>query len=267
MTIKRLKDNEKGSILILTMLALVGAISIAVAMSSISIVERKMTTKSRKSTTAFQSANSGIEWAMKMINDANGITGEGKKIADVFGVGALNASNGKIDCPMGALFSANSNLECKITLLKRDSTTGSPTEGERVIIDNENESMENIVAIRSAGTFGTDTEQVGRALEAYAMPNCGGADERVADFCIDDTDRDGESSWGAAVAVCESAGKRLCTAAELVAAGQTISISDLFSADVTGDNEYAVVDVSVIDSVINGGNIDANSAFRCCRNR
>ena len=71
-----MKKNKKqeGSILILTLLALVGALSIAVAMVSISVIERKMTTKSRKSVTAFQSANSGIEWALKKINDA-GVSG------------------------------------------------------------------------------------------------------------------------------------------------------------------------------------------------
>jgi hypothetical protein len=266
MTIKRLRDNEKGSILILTMLALVGAISIAVAMSSISIVERKMTTKSRKSTTAFQSANSGIEWAMKMINDAE----PGDTISLAFG-GEIPDSKGQIDCPDATLFSTGSNLNCKITFLRRDSVSGSSTEGERIIIAMEDPLVEDIVAIRSAGTFGTDTERVGRALEAYAMPNCGNTSERVADFCIDKDDHDsddGSNTWGGAVTICESSGKRLCTAAELVAANQVVSspIINLLSADVTGfasGGEYAIVNGSSVDSVSDGTTED----FRCCRNR
>lgn len=254
----KIKEENKGSILILTMLALVGAISIAVAMSSISIVERKMTTKSRKSTTAFQSANSGIEWAMKMINDTEGITGTDKTIKEVFGVDP--DSNGQITCPNGDLFSANSGLECKITFLKRDSATGG-----RVIIDGP-ANMEDIVAIRSAGTFGSDVEKVGRALEAYAMPNCG-TDERVADFCIDTDDKGSVDEWGEAVTVCEGAGKRLCTAAELVAASSAVTISDLFSADVTGDDEYAVVDGGSIKDVIKNAGIKTGGNYRCCRNR
>jgi Tfp pilus assembly protein PilX len=258
MIIKKIKNNEQGSILILTMLALVGAISIAVAMSSISIVERKMTTKTRKSTTAFQSANSGIEWAMKKINDANGIAGTDKTIQEVFG--GDPDINGQMNCPVN-LFSVGSGLNCKVTFLKKDTTSG-----ERVIITGGSD-IEDIVAIRSAGTFGTSTEKVGRALEAYAMPNCG-ADERVADFCIDNADSSPSANdWGAAVADCESAGKRLCTAAELVAANEaSVVIHNLFSADVTGDDEYAVVDGSAIDSVTSTIT-SAASNFRCCRNR
>jgi len=266
MIIKRLKEENKGSILILTMLALVGAISIAVAMSSVSIVERKMTTKTRKSTTAFQSANSGVEWAMKMINDSEGIsTGVDKDITikDVFGASKLDSSNGKISCP-AVLFSNNSGLDCTITLLKR------AADGTRVFIDDEDAGMESIVAIRSAGTFGKDMEKVGRALEAYAMPNCGADSERVADFCIDKTDSNGVEKWGEAVTTCEGGGKRLCTAAELVAANADFGPlpAELFSADVVSATEYAVVDGSNISSVIDDANIKSdNKNFRCCRNR
>lgn len=254
----KLVKNKQGSILILVMLALVGAISIAVAMSSVSIVERKMTTKIRKSTTAFQSANSGIEWAMKKINDAEGIAGTDKTIAEVFGVDT--DLKGQISCP-SLLFSASSGLSCKVTLLKRDAVTG-----ERVLITAP-ANMEDIVAIRSTGTFGKDTEKVGRALEAYAMPNCG-SDKRVADFCIDAFDKSGADNWGEAVVMCEGAGKRLCTAAELVAANQaSVIIADLFSADVVSATEYAVVDGGNIDSVIDDAGIDSSNNFRCCRNR
>ncbi len=255
--IKKIKKEKEGSILILTMLALVGAISIAVAMSSISIVERKMTTKSRKSTTAFQSANSGIEWAMKRINDVNGIAGTDKTIQEVFGVNP--DSKGQINCP-NDLFSDGSGLDCKITFLKKDSVTG----GRSIITGSAN--MEDIVAIRSAGTFGTNIEKVGRALEAYAMPNCG-SDERVADFCIDRADRSSDGSWGGAVASCASAGKRICTVAELVAANEEgVSISNkIMTADVAG-TAGNVLYVLVKDSSVEITS-DDDQDFRCCRNR
>ena len=252
-TIKKLREDKSGSILILTMLALVGAISIAVAMSSVSIVERKMTTKSRKSTTAFQSANSGIEWAMKKINDAS----PSDTIYNVF----LKTpdGNGQITCPPG-LFTVGSGLECKITFLERNSGTG-----ERDLITSD-ASMEDVVAIRSSGTFGSDSEQVGRALEAYAMPNCG-SDKRVADFCIEDTDRSSKDDWGGAVGTCASAGKRLCTAAELVAANEEdVYIENkIMAADIAGsggDSSFVLVKNSTLETTI-----DDDQNFRCCRNR
>jgi MFS superfamily sulfate permease-like transporter len=256
-SIKKIKEENRGSILILTMLALVGAISIAVAMASVSIVERKMTTKSRKSTTAFQSANSGIEWAMKKINDADGTDAQ-ENISDLFNR-AVPDDNGQIDCDNDIMFSNNSGLKCKITFLQRNAT------GTRDIIIGD-APMEDVVAIRSSGTFGTDTEQVGRALEAYAMPNCGSSAERVADFCIDDADKPGSPdshSWGEAIATCESAGKRLCTAAELVAANEVISgLSDLIAADVVTSNTV-LIDGSDIGMEAK----DYTGNYRCCRNR
>ena len=261
-TIKKLREDKSGSILILTMLALVGAISIAVAMSSISIVERKMTTKSRKSTTAFQSANSGIEWAMKKINDADSFDTGNNTVIKVFP--SFNEITGRVACPDGlggsiSLFADSSKSSCEITLLKR-------VGGDRVLIDSGSTPMEDIVAIRSSGTFGSDSEQVGRSLEAYAMPNCG-TDKRVADFCIEDTDRPstGGETWSEAIASCESAGKRLCSAAELVAAqqaGVSGGLNDLIAADVTTSNTVRIdeMDIHMEPAAYSG-------QYRCCRNR
>jgi Tfp pilus assembly protein PilX len=244
--LKKMKENKEGSILILTMLALVGALSIAIAMSSISIVERKMTTKSRKSVTAFQSANSGIEWAMKEINDA----GPKETIQEVFG---QPSSNGEVDCPED-LFSNGSKLACKITLLKK-------TVNNREPVDNNDGNLlvEDIVAIRSLGSFGKAEEQVGRALEAYAMPNCASDEIRVADFCVEEDSNSGED-WKEAIGTCEGKGKRLCTAAELVAAGR-----GGISADLSDQGNYIMVDEGNQELSVEG--VDDSNDFRCCRNR
>lgn len=261
--LKKFRKNKKGSILILTMLALVGALSIAVAMSSISIVERKMTTKSRKSVTAFQSANSGIEWAMKKINDAE----PGDSISMIFGMPDI--SNGEVNCPSN-LFSPSVDADCKIVLLRKKADDNN----SRVVI-NTNRPMEDIIAIRSTGTFGSDEEKVGRAIEAYAMPNCGPNEERVADFCIGNVIYDEAMAWGEAVQVCTGANKRLCTANELIAAfdlsgsnWELIGDDEEWASDVTGANNFACVDGHSGDgSDVNTASGSDGKVFRCCRNR
>jgi len=254
--IKKIVNEEKGSILILTMLALVSAISIAVAMSSISIVERKITTKSRKSVTAFQSANSGIEWAMKKINDAE----PGKKISDLFN-GAIPDSKGQIDCDNASIFSTNSDLKCKITFLKRG------VSGTREIITSD-APIEDVVAIRSSGTFGSGTETVGRALEAYAMPNCGNDSIRVADFCIDKEQDANAIPWIGAMTTCGEGGKRLCSASELLMAEDTDLtdvVGDEWVADIAGNDIAAYV--STRPTIQSDSTTAATHNFRCCRNR
>ncbi len=268
---KKFKQNNEGSILILTMLALVGALSIAVAMSSIAIVERKITTKSRKSVTAFQSASAGLEWAMKKINDASGVSGitgvnDGKTIKEVFGVGAMD-SDGKIKCVKN-IFSSSSKANCEVYLLKS-------VAGKKAVITNEDEEMNNIIAIRSTGTLGSDREEVGRALEAYAMPNCGSNMKRIGDFCVDQDVSSDSTDWSEAVSLCAESGKRLCTATELVAA-TTLSASsggvagigndDEWTADVIGDGSTVAI-IKDDGALSSASNSSEDNHYRCCRNR
>ena len=258
-----MKIKQDGSILILTLLALVGALSISVAMVSISVVERSMTAKSKKSVTAFQSANSGIEWALKKINDAQFNSGNKKvqTIADVFGVDALNPQTGKISCPSNFF---NNKSNCEVYLL-----TG-PNDNRTVIV-NGNTTMDKIVAVRATGVYGEAEEKVGRALEAYAMPNCGSDYERVADFCVG-KELNGSEAWTSAIGFCAGAGKRLCTAAELLAVS-SVAPSGLTD-DVGSDDEWTadVVDSSSSIYIDNSGAIQSDSSsdskkFRCCMNR
>ncbi len=257
------QKKQEGSILILTLLALVGALSISVAMVSISVVERKMTTKSKKSVTAFQSANSGIEWALKKINDATVSGGKVQKISDVFTMG----SDGKISCPSG-FFDSSSNTNCEIYLLRG-------TNQNRQIIKNPNITLDKVIAVRATGIYGQSAEQkVGRFLEAYAMPNCPTNYERVADFCIATEVVSGQS-WNSAINFCADGGKRLCTTAELLAA-KRIDSSSLILSDSIGNSDEWTADVAdsfgnrfYIDSSgdVQTDSASSNKEYRCCVNR
>ena len=256
------QKKQEGSILILTLLALVGALSISVAMVSISVVERKMTTKSKKSVTAFQSANSGIEWALKKINDATIDSGKVQKISDVFTMGG----DGKISCPSG-FFDTDSGASCEVYLL-------GGTNQNRTIIKDNTITMDKVIAVRATGIYGQSAEEkVGRSLEAYAMPNCPENYQRVADFCIQNALQSQDDTWQNAINFCTEGGKRLCTTAELLAADHQGDFTDANSDNIGGSSgEWTadVVDTSNNFYIDSNGDIQSDSGsyeFRCCVNR
>ncbi len=257
------QKKQEGSILILTLLALVGALSISVAMVSISVVERKMTTKSKKSVTAFQGANSGIEWALKKINDATVSSGNVQTIAQAFAPQTMDG-DGKISCPSG--FFDDGKSGCEIYLLGN-------TNQDRKIIINPDTTLDKIIAVRATGIYGQLAEEkVGRSLEAYAMPNCPTDYRRVADFCVEGN-LHSDSNWNNAINLCADAGKRLCTTAELLAAKGVngLTLTDDIG---NGENEWTadVVDTSNNFYIDNNGDIgselsSSDNKFRCCMNR
>ncbi len=256
------QKKQEGSILILTLLALVGALSISVAMVSISVVERKMTTKSKKSVTAFQSANSGIEWALKKINDATIDGGKVQKIEDVFTMGG----DGKISCPSS--FFDDGKSDCEIYLL-------SGTNQNRTVITDPTVTLDKVIAVRATGMYGEAEEKVGRFLEAYAMPNCPENYQRVADFCIQNALQSQDDTWQNAINFCAGGGQRLCTTAELLAAKHQGNFTDANSDDIgNGNDEWTadVVDTNNNFYIDSSGDIrsepsDNDKKFRCCMNR
>ncbi|GEM_PF-2452911 len=252
------REGEKGSILILTLLILVGALSIGVAISAVSVLERKMTTKSRRSVSAFQAANAGVEWAMKQIDDAE----PDKKVTDVFG---FNADSGEVVCP-DDLFSDSSDSSCKVILLQR-SSGGGQDEWQKI---NSDIPVKDLVAVRVKGFYKQGSEEVSRALEAYAMPNCDSNEERVADFCVDKSYVGSQQDWGDAVEACADLGKRLCSAAELKAVegssltlGNDIGSRDEWAADASSGGQRIYFGHSGLGESPSGTDHD----FRCCRNR
>jgi uncharacterized protein (TIGR02145 family) len=68
---KKSKSNknqkERGSALVLAIIVLVNALFIVVAISSIAVVEYQMSAKNRSSVSAFQSADSGVEYVLGMV--------------------------------------------------------------------------------------------------------------------------------------------------------------------------------------------------------
>lgn len=69
---EKIKDKflkNRGSALVLAVIVLVNALFIVVAVSSISIVERKMSIKTRNTAPAFQAADSGVEYVLSRMDD------------------------------------------------------------------------------------------------------------------------------------------------------------------------------------------------------
>ncbi len=258
-----IQREESGSILILTLLVLVGALTIAMATSSVAVLERKLTDKSQKSVSAFQAASSGVEWAMKKINDA----GKDDRIRDVFG--EFSAEGGKIDCPSD-IFGGDTKSSCYIYLLELGEESN-----RREVITDSNLLSEDIIAIRSVGLYGFEGKRVNRAVEAYAFPNCGAGEERVdyedndgedKAICTQDFEREeyiGQNSWDDADEQCEKVNHRLCTRDEFEAmadANLLIHSSGEWTADEAGSGQHYLSNGSAV-------NDDEVMHFRCCRDR
>jgi hypothetical protein len=107
------------------------------------------------------------------------------------------------------------------------------------------------------------------------MPNCGSNEVRVADFCVGKSLSNDAYDWETAVDNCQKSGKRLCTAAELVAADKSGELGA--AVDAIGSEAEWSADVSSVSQVIyidSSGDIAEGDAgdslqlqYRCCRNR
>lgn len=140
--IKKFIKNEKGSALILTMIVLVNAILIVTAIGVVSIMEQKSSSRTKNSTPALQTADSGMEYILKKINDGC------SPIDDC--CDSFNSSTGKCAVSISNVI---------IYFIKEDGG------GRSVVIDGNTE-LSNVAAVRSVGIYGTGQERVTRALEA-----------------------------------------------------------------------------------------------------
>ena len=137
----------KASALLLTTILLFVILSMVVSLSYVTVMEQKMSQKTKSSVGAFFNADSGVEWALNKI-----ATGSGT-ISTVFTMD----SNGKVSCPNFT----DDTSPCDIYLLD--------VNGKVITADGP---LANVQAVRSVGTQNTG-EPTQRAIEAaVASPVC-----------------------------------------------------------------------------------------------
>jgi len=126
---------KSGSALLLTTILLFVILSMVVSLTYVTVMEQKMSSKTKSSVGAFFNADSGVEWALNKIANSSGAN-----ISNVFSGFAGN----KYPCPSG--------FNCDVYFLDEN--------GKVIIADAP---LENIKAVRSVGTQGGETQ---RAIEA-----------------------------------------------------------------------------------------------------
>lgn len=133
---------KRGAILLLTTILLFVLLGMVVSLSYVTVMEQKMSGKTKSSVGSFYSAESGVEWTLNKIANPTGTT-----IADTFGSARFN-SDYSVKCP--DTFGTD---VCKIFLLDQDGK----------VITNSNADLSLVKAVRSVGNQGGDTQ---RAIEA-----------------------------------------------------------------------------------------------------
>jgi Tfp pilus assembly protein PilX len=146
---KKNSKKSKGSALLLATILLFVVLGMVVSLSYITVMEQKMSGKTKSSVGAFFNADSGIEWALNKIVSSSG------KISNVFGTST--PGNG-IDCP-----DFGSGSPCKIYLLD--------TNGK--VITDSNTDLSEVKAVRSVGTQGGETTRAIEAAVAQAVSGSG----------------------------------------------------------------------------------------------
>jgi len=135
---KKNPKKSKGSAFLLSTILLFVVLGMVVTLSYVTVMEQKMSRKTKSSVGAFFNADSGIEWALNKIASGSG------NISGVFGTSIPGSG---IDCP-----NFGSGSPCKVYLLDAD--------GKVITADAP---LEDIKAVRSVGTQGNETT---RAIEA-----------------------------------------------------------------------------------------------------
>ena len=148
---KHAKSNKarKGSALLLTTVLLFIILGIVVSLTYVTVMEQKMSSKTKSSVGAFYSAESGIEWALNKIANSSGT------ISSAFTL----QPDSSVNCP--ASFGTDT---CRVFLLDKDGK----------VITNSNADLSLVKAVRSVGSQGGDTQ---RAIEAAVA---GSSDIKVA---------------------------------------------------------------------------------------
>ena len=142
---EEIKLKRKGSALLLTTILLFVILSMVVSLTYVTVMEQKMSQKTKSSVGAFYTSESGIEW---VLNKIAGATGTAPTISSTF---SAQWDGTKANCPFG---------DCSVYLLKSDGTV--VTDGSTLISD--------IKAVRSVGNQGGDTQRAIEAAVAAGLP-------------------------------------------------------------------------------------------------
>ena len=142
------KKATKASALLLTTILLFVILSMVVSLSYVTVMEQKMSQKTKSSVGAFFNADSGVEWALNKI-----ATGSG----NISGIFTMD-STGKVSCPNFT----DDTSPCDIYLLD--------VNGKVITADGP---LANVQAVRSVGTQNTG-EPTQRAIEAAVGAGGGG---------------------------------------------------------------------------------------------
>ncbi|MCX6762411.1 MAG: pilus assembly PilX N-terminal domain-containing protein [Candidatus Moranbacteria bacterium] len=140
--------ERRGSGLIFAVVLLFVILGMVITLSSVTVLETKMSQKTKSSVGAFYNSESGVEWALNKI-----ATGTGPNISNIFGA---SFSGGKVTCPNG--------FGCELYLLD--------DQGKVITSDL---TVDQVKAVRSVGTQAAggaaDTQ---RAIEAAVAVGGGG---------------------------------------------------------------------------------------------
>jgi hypothetical protein len=260
---KRSKLNNRGSALVLTVIVLVNALLIVAAISAISVIERKLSSRAKNSTPAFQAADSGVEWVLfKVANENDPI---GTSLADVFGAGNMDG-NGRYDCSSTPL-----SVDCEFYFID---VIG------QVILDQDTRLID-IDSVRAVGRAGVQEEQVSRAIEVMMeIAHCPPDFIPVGDYCVYHDDLPAENFSDAAKVCAEDYEARLCRAGEWFVACELSRPGEVLENELVNmvDGYEWVDDYLADDRVLvigSGGQCDNtaqddpiadSNRFRCCIN-
>ena len=259
----KINKKQRGSALVLTIIVLVNALLIVTAISTISILERKMNSRTKNSTPAFQAADSGVEWVLFKIKEEDPMT---TTLASVFGPeGIVMDAQGLYQCPGGL------GIECEFYFV----------DDVGLIINSDATLLVNVDATRVVGKYGAQEEKASRAIEAVLkIANCPAGFMPIGDFCIMEDDLDTDDIWQVTALSCvQDYDARLCTAAEWIVSCQLSEVGEPLDGqilDMTDGREWTGDMTDTGDVLVFGAgnctnNAEENSTGdtnqrRCCAN-
>jgi Tfp pilus assembly protein PilX len=245
--------TKHGSALLLTTILLFVILSMVVSLSYVTVMEQKMSQKTKSSVGSFFNADSGVEWALNKIASSN----NSATINTISGL-TFNA-DGSVQCPFGG---------CNVYFLKQDGTTIKPAELGTLTIN-------DIKAVRSVGSDPNQTTQ--RAIEAaVAAGTCPSSfNDTGYGYCIQ-ADQNATKIWFDASKYCaDTYNARLCSASEWYNACINNKAHNFAAKEWISDwydiSNYDMVTMGGANCQnIQGGQVpaggDGTFPFRCCRN-